>query len=67
MNKATKIKFIMKNPEAMEVMDKHVPGFKTDKRLKMAANMTIEAVLAFLKYTEEQKSACYADIEKFPE
>ena len=37
--KDSKLKDIMKNPQALEVMQKYVPGCKKDTRFKMAANM----------------------------
>jgi hypothetical protein len=69
MNKDTKIKVIMNNPEAMDIMDKYLPGFKTDKRLRMAAIMTVEQILPFLPipFSAEQKAAMYAELEKIPE
>lgn len=43
----SKIKDIMANPKAVEVVDKYSPGFATDKQMKMVYGMSLRALQKF--------------------
>lgn len=43
----SKIKEIMKNPDAVEVMEKHTPGFSTNPQMKMVQGLTFRALAKF--------------------
>jgi len=44
LSKASKMKEIMRNPEAVAMLEGYVPGFSKDARLKMALGMSLEKV-----------------------
>lgn len=43
----SKIKEIMKNPEAVELMEKFSPGFATNPQMKMVQGLTYRALAKF--------------------
>ena len=43
----SKIKEIMKNPEAVELMEKFSPGFATNPQMKMVQGLTFRALAKF--------------------
>jgi hypothetical protein len=43
----SKIKELMKSPEAADIMEKFAPGFKTDKQMKLVQGMTFRALAKF--------------------
>lgn len=43
----SKIKDIMANPKAVDICDKYMPGFKTDKQMKMVYGLTLRALAKF--------------------
>lgn len=43
----SKIKEIMKNPTAVELMEKHTPGFSTNPQMKMVQGLTFRALAKF--------------------
>jgi hypothetical protein len=43
----SKIKEIMKNPEAVDLMEKYSPGFKTNPQMKMVQGLTYRALAKF--------------------
>ncbi len=43
----SKLKEIMKNPEAVAIIDKYNPGFAENKQLKMCYGMTLRSLLRF--------------------
>lgn len=43
----SKIKEIMKNPAAVELMEKHTPGFSTNPQMKMVQGLTFRALAKF--------------------
>ncbi|MDR1531985.1 MAG: hypothetical protein LBS62_07350 [Clostridiales bacterium] len=43
----SKIKEIMKVPEAVELMEKHSPGFSTNPQMKMVQGLTFRALAKF--------------------
>lgn len=43
----SKIKDIMKNPAAVELMEKHSPGFSTNPQMKMVQGLTFRALAKF--------------------
>ena len=68
MKKTTRIKFVLKSPEAMAAMGKYLKDFGKDPRLKMAGMMTVEQLLGYAPdVTEEQKQALYAELASIPE
>ena len=63
MKKTTRIKEVMKNPQALAIMDKYIEGFGKDSRLKMAGMMTVEQLVAYVpNFSEEQKQSLYAEL-----
>ena len=42
-----KVKQLAKSPEAMAVIDKYIPGFSTDRQLKLAYGMTLKSLFDF--------------------
>jgi hypothetical protein len=68
MKPTTRMKNVMKSPEALAVFDKYIPGTSKDTRLKMAAMMTVEQLLGYVPdFSEEKKVALLADLAKVPE
>ncbi|WKY45035.1 hypothetical protein Q5O14_02745 [Eubacteriaceae bacterium ES2] len=47
----SKIKEIMKNPDAVDLMEKYSPGFKTSPQMKMVQGLTFRALA---KYPQSQ-------------
>lgn len=43
----SKIKEIMKNPVAVDLMEKHSPGFATNPQMKMVQGLTFRALAKF--------------------
>lgn len=43
----SKVKDIVRNAAAADIIEKHCPGFKTDKRLKLAYNFTFRTIAGF--------------------
>ena len=43
----SKIKDIMKNPVAVDLMEGFSPGFKTDKQMKLVQGLTFRALAKF--------------------
>lgn len=43
----SKIKEIMKNPKAVELMEKHSPGFATNPQMKMVQGLSFRALAKF--------------------
>lgn len=43
----SKIKEIMKNPEAVKVLEKYSPGFSTNPQMKMVQGLTYRALAKF--------------------
>lgn len=43
----SKIKEIMKNAKAVEIMEKHSPGFSTNPQMKMVQGLTFRALAKF--------------------
>lgn len=43
----SKIKEIMKNPAAVELMERHSPGFATNPQMKMVQGLTFKALSKF--------------------
>ncbi len=43
----SKIKDILANPKAADVCDKYMPGFKTDKQMKMVYGLSLRALAKF--------------------
>ena len=64
--KDSKLKVIMKNPQAKEVLQKHIPSSTKDTRFKMAANMgmTVASLQQHSegKLTDEMLDALDADL-----
>ena len=42
-----KIKVIMKDPKAVELIEKYLPGFGTNPQMKMVQGMTLRALAKF--------------------
>ena len=42
-----KVKQLAKNKEAMAAIDKYIPGFSTDRQLKLAYGMTLKSLFDF--------------------
>ena len=47
MNIDMKVKDLVLDPKFNEIIDKYVPGFSTDKQLKLAYPMTLKALCKF--------------------
>jgi hypothetical protein len=47
LDRKSKIKDIMENPQAVEVIEKYLPGFSTNPGLKAAYGMALQALLKF--------------------
>ena len=43
----SKIKEIMANPEAVQIVDKHSPGFADNKQIKMVYGISLRALQKF--------------------
>ncbi|MDL2214245.1 hypothetical protein LJB76_01640 [Clostridia bacterium OttesenSCG-928-O13] len=43
----TKIKELQKNEQAADILEKHSPGFKTDKQMKLVGGLTFRALAKF--------------------
>jgi len=43
----SKIKDIKKNPEAVELMEKFTPGFKTNPQMKLVSGMSLRKLASF--------------------
>jgi hypothetical protein len=43
----SKIKDILANPKAADIVDKYSPGFKTDKQMKMVHGLSLRALAKF--------------------
>jgi hypothetical protein len=41
-----KLKVIMKDPKAVEVLERVLPGFSTNKKLKLVSGMTLREIQA---------------------
>lgn len=44
LSKESRVSEILKNPEALAIMDKYIAGASTDPKLKMAKMLTLERV-----------------------
>lgn len=47
MNLDTKVKKLAKNADAMAIIDKYIPGFSTDRQMKLAYGMTLRSLFEF--------------------
>ena len=47
MNIDMKVKDLDQDPKFAEIIDKYVPGFSTDKQLKLAYSMTLKSLCKF--------------------
>ena len=47
MNMDMKVKQLAKNEKALEIIDKYVPGFSTNRQLKLAYGMTLRSLFDF--------------------
>jgi|GEM_PF-1338075 len=65
--KDSKLKVLMKDPKASEVLEKHFPGYKKDTRFKMAGNMGMSVADTQQhskgKLTDEMLAAVDADLK----
>ena len=52
MNIDMKVKQLAKSPEAMAIIDKYIPGFSTDRQLKLAYGMTLKSLFDFPQMAE---------------
>jgi hypothetical protein len=52
MNIDMKVKQLAKSPKAMAVIDKYIPGFSTDRQLKLAYGMKLSALFDFPQMAE---------------
>ena len=43
----TKMKVLLKDPEACEVLDRHIPGMSTNPQMKLASGMTLNKISKF--------------------
>lgn len=43
----SKIKDILKDPRAADIVEKYSPGFKTDKQMKMVYGLTLSKLASF--------------------
>lgn len=43
----SKIKDILANPKAADIVDKYSPGFKTDKQMKMVYGLSLRGLAKF--------------------
>lgn len=43
----SKVKDIMAEPKAVEILEKYVPGFSSNKRLKMVYSMSLRDIAKF--------------------
>jgi len=43
----SKVKELMKNPQAADIMERYSPGFKTDKQMKLVQALTFRALAKF--------------------
>lgn len=43
----SKIKELTKNEAAADIIEKYMPGFKTDKQMKLVAGLTLRALSKF--------------------
>lgn len=62
MNIDMKTKQLVKSPEALAILDKYIPGFSTNRQLKLAYGMTIRAMYDFPQMAPYKK-----DMEKLNE
>lgn len=62
----SKIGDLLKDPATKAVLDKHLPGVSSDKRIGMAKAMTLRSIQAFAKdqFTNEVLDAIDADLAK---
>lgn len=60
----SKVKEILENPAAMDIVRKHMPGID-DPRTKQAGGMTLKALMAFpqSKVPKDAQVACIAELE----
>ena len=61
---SSKVKDILANEKALEIVAKHLPGIK-DPRTKAAGGMSLKAMLAFpqTKCPKDVQEACIAELE----
>ena len=69
MNIDIKIKKLVKNPDALAIMDKYIPGFSTDKQLKLAYGMTVREMYEFPQMADfrDKLDDLNAELEALPE
>lgn len=60
----SKIKEILENPKALEIVRKYMPGID-DPRIKAAAGMSLKALMAFpqTNIPKDVAAACIAELE----
>ena len=46
LSKNSKLKDVMANPEGAAIIEKYVPGAKTDTRLKLAGGLTLTKIVS---------------------
>ncbi|MCL1798615.1 MAG: hypothetical protein FWG23_02585 [Eggerthellaceae bacterium] len=46
LSKSSKLKDIMKNPEAMAILDEYLPGASNEPKLKLAASLSLVKIAA---------------------
>jgi cytochrome P450 len=65
---ATKLGALLADPASKAVLDKHLPGVSSDKRIAMAKGMTLRSIQAFApgQFTNEVLDAIDADLAKLP-
>ncbi len=65
---ATPIGDLRSNPASKAVVDKNLPGFSENPRVKMALDMTLKGVQPYAdgKITDENLAAIDADLAKLP-
>lgn len=57
-----KIKVIKKDPRAVDLIDKYMPGFKTDPKMKLVQGLTLRALAKFPQANVSEETL--AQIEK---
>lgn len=65
MNVDMKVKQMAKNPKALEIIDKYVPGFSTNRQLKLAYGMSMRSLYDFPQMAPYKKDldALNAELE----
>lgn len=59
----SKVKELAKNEQAADIMEKHSPGFKTDKQMKLVGGLTFRALAKFPQANISEEKLAEIDAE----